>query len=257
MTRMASADRLAGSCLADLTALELRPADSVAAFGPTLVIAPHPDDESLGCGGAIALLRGAGLPVHVLLVSDGSGSHPGSRRFPPPVLAALRERELRAALALLGVDPAGLSCLGLPDRHVPRAGSDGFQHGVACMVDVVRRAPFEPATVLLPWRRDPHTDHRGAWELAMSVLGQLGMAPRVVEYPIWAWELAEAADLPGAGEVDAWRLDIASVLGSKLAAIGAHVSQTTPLVDDAASSWYLRSDVLAHFGRPWEVFLEG
>jgi LmbE family N-acetylglucosaminyl deacetylase len=251
-----AADRLAGSCLADLAALPLLPADGVATFGPTLVVAPHPDDESLGCGGAIALLRDAGLPVHVLLVSDGSGSHPGSRRFPPAALAARRERELRAALARLGVDPAGLSCLGLPDRCVPRAGTDEFRDGVARMVDALRHAPFAPATALLPWRRDPHTDHRGAWDLATAALTRLGMAPRVIEYPIWVWELAETADLPRPAEVRAWRLDIATVLQRKLAAIEAHVSQTTPLIDDGASNWYLRPDVLAHFNRPWEVYLE-
>src|SRR5687768_8056870 len=77
--------------------LPLRPASTVMSFGPTLVVAPHPDDESLGCGGALALLGRAGLPVWLLFVSDGAGSHPGSRRYPAPALRVLRESEARAA----------------------------------------------------------------------------------------------------------------------------------------------------------------
>lgn len=51
---------------------------------PTLIVAPHPDDESLGCGGAIALLRQLGGAVKVLVVSDGN--------FLIPTLAATLHR---------------------------------------------------------------------------------------------------------------------------------------------------------------------
>ena len=83
--------------LAAPAALPLVPAETVRAWGKTLVVAPHPDDESLGCGGAIALLSGFGCPVHVLFISDGTGSHPNSRKFPPPALRALRESEAQNA----------------------------------------------------------------------------------------------------------------------------------------------------------------
>ncbi|RZK45444.1 MAG: hypothetical protein EOO59_21060 [Hymenobacter sp.] len=50
----------------------LRPASYAATLGPTVVLVPHPDDEALGCGGLLALLRQAGQPVAAVLVSDGS-----------------------------------------------------------------------------------------------------------------------------------------------------------------------------------------
>ncbi|MHC5832664.1 MAG: PIG-L deacetylase family protein, partial [Nostoc sp.] len=46
------------------------------ACSPILIVAPHPDDETLGCGGAIALLRSLNCHVQVLVISDGTLSHP-------------------------------------------------------------------------------------------------------------------------------------------------------------------------------------
>ncbi|MDQ3548830.1 MAG: PIG-L family deacetylase, partial [Chloroflexota bacterium] len=110
--------RIGDSPLHCIEELPLRSVEEIGTLGPTLVIAPHQDDESLGCGGAIALLSDAGMPVHVVFVSDGSGSHPASRRFPAPALTTLREREALAALAILGVQPTSVTFLRLPDRYV-------------------------------------------------------------------------------------------------------------------------------------------
>ena len=50
--------------------------------GGLVVIAPHPDDESLACGGLIAEAHAEGRPVRVVIVSDGTGSHPASKTYP-------------------------------------------------------------------------------------------------------------------------------------------------------------------------------
>jgi len=190
---------------------------SPAELGPTMVVAPHADDESLGCGGAIALLVDLGIEVSVAFVSDGTKSHPNSRRYPPDDLRALREGEAKAALAALGVDVAGgrIAFFGLPDAAVPDIGSEGF--GAA----VDRAAAFcreqRPATLLLPWRRDPHRDHRASRSIFLAAATSLAHPPRVLEYPIWAYEAADPADLPGWDEVVARRLDVAGVLPRKRA----------------------------------------
>src|SRR4051812_6496913 len=98
----------------------LQPAERVREFGPTLVVAPHPDDEALGCGGVIALLRQAGISVHVIVASDGAASHPGSKTHPPPVLGELRRAEAEAGCRLLGVPTDDVTFLGFPDGVVPR-----------------------------------------------------------------------------------------------------------------------------------------
>ena len=64
---------------------------------PFIVVAPHPDDESLACGGLIADACRQGLRGKVVIVSDGVGSHPNSKAYPPDRLRALREEEARRA----------------------------------------------------------------------------------------------------------------------------------------------------------------
>ena len=59
-----------------------------------------------------------------------------------------------------------------------------------------------------------------------------------------------------AGEVAAWRLDVRAVLPLKEVAIAAHRSQTTDLIADDSDGFRLLPHVLAHFTRPWEIFLE-
>ena len=230
--------------------------DAVRAFGPTLVIAPHADDESLGCGGALALLAALGLPAHVLVLTDGTGSHPSSRRYPPAALRDLREHEALAAVAELGLPPASVTFLRLPDTASPRIGDADFAAATTRVVDVFRMFGPLPATVLVPWRREPHRDHRSAWELIQAASARLGTAPRLIEYPIWLWELGAPGDYPQPGEVQPWRLDVRAVLARKRAAIAAHRSQTTALIDDAPDGFRLSAEMLAQATGPWELFFE-
>src|ERR1700742_5149972 len=77
--------------------------DDVIGSGTCLVLAPHPDDESLGCGGLIAACVAAGRDPLVAVLTDGTGSHPGSLAFPPDRLRTLRAQEVRAAVGHLGL----------------------------------------------------------------------------------------------------------------------------------------------------------
>lgn len=234
--------------------LPLLPGESVRAFGPTLVVAPHPDDETLGCGGTIALLREYGLPVHVLVVSDGAASHPRSRRYPPPRLAALREAESREALGLLGVDASAMTFFRLPDTSVPAAGEDG-------VVDAVRRCRAlldeqHSQTVLAPWRREPHRDHSAANAIVRAALANSSVPARLLEYMIWTGALEGEDAAPCAGECVAWRLTIDGVRQRKRAAVAAYRSQTTALIDDDPDGFRLSAADLARFDLGWEQFFE-
>lgn len=251
---MNSNDVLRNSVLAEISALPLRNMETVKSWRETLVVAPHPDDESLGCGGAIALLRRFEIPVNVLVMSDGTLSHPNSRQFPAPVLRDLRESEMLAALAALGVSANQLAFLRFKDRSVPGSEDKNFAAAVSTCESYLRK--IKPRTVLLPWRRDPHPDHRASSRVMFEALKNLGEQPQILEYPIWIWELAATADAPRSDEVRAFRLDIKTVSRQKQTAIGAHKSQTTDLIKDDPHGFRLTPEILENFAAPYEIYLE-
>ncbi|RPD47203.1 PIG-L family deacetylase [Hymenobacter sediminis] len=231
------------------------PLEQIATLGATTIVAPHPDDESLGCGGLLALLRQAGVPVWCVLATDGTMSHPNSQKFSAPARQALREHELRTALSVLGVAAQHLLPLNLPDGAAPTPDTAAGAAAVQRLVAFWEQHP--PATVLVPWRRDPHPDHRATSLLVRAALLQLPTPPRVLEYVVWAWERATPSDLPRPEEVQGWQLNITSVLEQKQQAIGAHHSQLpgSP-IDDDPSGFILSTAMLAHFTQPTEIYLE-
>ena len=218
-----------------------------------LIVAPHPDDETLGCGGAISLLCRQGYDVNVLIVSDGTGSHPNSQKYPAPILRWIRSQETLTALAILGVNRWAVTFLHLKDGAIPTVTAPKF-HAAKVRCRKYLQATL-PDTIFVPWRRDPHPDHRATWQLIQAAILSLGMMPQVIEYPIWDWDLQQqtTADLH---QIAGWRLDIQSVLGQKNQAIESYRSQLGQLIDDDPHGFCLTAEILVNFTRPWEVYFE-
>ncbi|SDF18183.1 PIG-L deacetylase family protein [Limimaricola pyoseonensis] len=176
-----------GACRLFHAALALRARDATAqaALRPALVLAPHADDESLGCGGIIALKRAAGTRVEVLVATDGTASHRAepTRRTGPDALAALRRAETQAACATLGLAPERLGFLGLPDgrlaEHEPR---------LAAAIRA-RLAAARPDEVYVCALRDGHPDHAALARAARTALsGPAGQGIALREYPVWSFD---------------------------------------------------------------------
>ena len=220
----------------------------------TVIFAPHPDDESLGCGGLMATLTDRGQRVYVVFVSDGSMSHPNSKKFDRERRITLREQEALAACSVLGVASEDIRFLRLPDGAVPRQGSRDFDGVVASLAE--RLGQWQADTLVVPWRRDPHPDHRATWELCQAVTERLSRPPRWIEYPVWMWETRNAVDLPRPDEMIIWRLNVDDQLARKQRAILAHASQYAGLIDDDPRGFQLQEQMLDHFRRPYEVFFE-
>lgn len=236
----------------DIGNIPLRAEQTVQTFGNTLIVAPHPDDESLGCGGVIALLKRHGLSVSILVLSDGTQSHPNSKKFPPNKLRKLRESECLNAAAILGLDPKNdVTFCRFPDTQVPGEGSENFKSAVSKVKLFL--AIKKAQTIFVPWRRDPHPDHRASYQLIIKAKDQ---NHKIFEYPIWLYKTEQKLDAPLKSEVSAFRLDISSVLKLKRQAISAHCSQTTDLIDDDPDGFQLGSDVLNEFDFPFELFFE-
>jgi GlcNAc-PI de-N-acetylase len=141
-----------GKALDAAHSFPFRPLREMLEDRPFIVIAPHPDDESLACGGLIAAACGQGLRAKVVIVSDGAGSHPNSKAYPPDRLSALREDEAKQAGAELGLRPEDMLFLRLPDRFVPHEGEEAGR-AIEAIVDCARE--IGAGSLFVSWRHDP------------------------------------------------------------------------------------------------------
>ena len=219
--------------------------------GTCLILAPHPDDESLGCGGLIAACAAPRRPPLVVVLTDGAGSHPNSRTHPPDRLRVVRAREVREAVAYLGLSADRVVSLNQPDTAAPHGGP-GFDAVVTRLVALIRQEPRCTA-ILAPWRHDPHCDHEAASLAAGAAADVTGI--RNVAFPVWGWILPGATPIP-ALPAPGWRLDIGTFLPAKRAAIQAHLSQYGDLITDDPDGFRLPSDLLSTFDSPYETYIQ-
>jgi LmbE family N-acetylglucosaminyl deacetylase len=217
--------------------------------GRALVLAPHPDDESLGCGGLIAAACAAGEPPIVAVLTDGAGSHPKSRAYPPERLRATREAETLAAVACLGLDADRVVFLRTADTRAPAEGP-AFAEVVSRVAGLVRAHCCR--SILASWAEDPHCDHLAAHRIAAAAAAAAGVAHWA--YPVWGLTLPDAAVLPG--EPHGLRLDVSRHLPAKRRAIQCHASQYAGLIDDDPSGFQMQPGFMALFDSPTEIYLE-
>ncbi len=213
-----------------------------------LVLAAHPDDETLGAGGLVAVCAAARTPARVVVATCGEASHPRSTTTTPAELSRVRRREVRHAVEdLLGGQPVVL--LDLPDGGLRSQGATLD----AALLHAASTAAAPPEAVVAPWRGDDHPDHEAAGEAGARLAAALGVP--LWEYPVWAWHWA-APDDPRVPWGRAVRLELdARARAAKQAALAAHTSQVRPLSPHAGDEAVLPPGVLAHFARPFEVFL--
>lgn len=222
-------------------------------FGNSLILAPHPDDETLGCGGMMALLHQSGAAVYVIFVTSGNASHPLSKEYPPNLLSRLREAEAIKACEHLHIHQECISFLNFPDSQLPYlANSEKTKAKISIETFITEK---KITTVFTPWRRDPHGDHREVYTISKEVVDTLNPKPLLVEYPIWLWKNSTPEDWPFREEVNPFRLNISSVREEKRKAIFAHVSQTTKLITDDPTGFLLTKELLTPFMGDFEYFL--
>ena len=240
----------ADAFLAAAEALPFGSLDDLAGGGGLVVVAPHPDDESLGCGGLIAACVAQGRDLRLVVVSDGAGSHPNSRAYPPDRLIALREAETVAAAAALGLSAERIAFLRLPDRAVPRSGPAAE----AAARSLARAAADCGAGgLVVTWLHDPHADHAASAAIA-ALARPLRPCLRVHAYPVWGLSLPPGTEIDEAPR--GLRLDVSAHLAAKERAIHAHRSQVEALIDDDPEGFRLPPEMIARFLRPFEIFLE-
>ncbi|QQD75340.1 bifunctional PIG-L family deacetylase/class I SAM-dependent methyltransferase [Curtobacterium sp. YC1] len=223
------------------------PAVDLAGTGSVVVVAPHPDDETLGAGGLIAAAGRAGIPVHVLLLTRGERSHPDSPTTTSEALAAARDDEFVAALRSLHPGAASTS-VGIPDGATRE-----HRDRVVETLDAALAGAARPALLVAPWRGDGHRDHRIAGEVAEVAAAR---APDVdlLAYPIWAWHWDDP-DHSVAPWDDVRALSLPDdLVARKRAALDAYSSQTRALSPAPGDEAIIDERHAAHHLRTTEWF---
>jgi LmbE family N-acetylglucosaminyl deacetylase len=176
-----------------------------------LVVAPHPDDEAIGCGGIVAQNAAEGSRISVAFLSSGECGIP-SKAAPDAVRE--REREAVAAAEILGV--AELHFLRAPDGQIEAQ----CEKTARTLADVLRDDP--PDLIRIPHPLDGHADHHAAWPVVQNALRIAGIpTPQILAYEVWT-----PMTTPDYTE------DISSVMERKLAAIRCYASQLQQLPYD-------------------------
>ena len=167
--------------------------------GPWLILAPHPDDEAFGMGGALLLAKKVGIDVDVIFLTDG-----GLGGIEQEDLAAVRETEARIVAKKLAIR----KCFfwGEPDR-----GLMVCQRLIDQLKELIKTR--EPKTLFFPSLQEPHPDHRAAAFLAWESLRQTEFSVVPLSYDISVQGLSN------------YLIDISSVIDQKREAMLCYASQ--------------------------------
>jgi LmbE family N-acetylglucosaminyl deacetylase len=231
-----------------------------------LVLAPHQDDETLGCGATILRKTRVGAEVRVLFASDGRYSHRSSL-LTPDQLARRREQESVEACERLGVPGERVMHLRLEETGLAEQ-KDAIGRGICRVL-----SDFDPQEIYFTSALDGHPDHVALAEATVDLVARNGIRCELYEYPVWFWMerwrrtwtrrmTANACGLK-------WRFGeftrslrprfvaTAGFLELKRHALMAHESQMTKL--DGRADWATLEEVgdgrfLPYFFGPYEIF---
>ena len=204
---------------------------------PLLVVSPHPDDETLGCGGLIAAERRRGAQVMVAAVTDGEHAYPGEEGGEH--LAATRRGEQERALARLGVGREGISRFSFIDSSVGAREAELAEY-------LVKRVTPETC-IVAPWEGDFHPDHEACGRAAAEAAGRTGA--RLISYFFWTWHRGTPETLTGLN-LALFPLD-EELLRAKTEALACHRSQ----LERQGGGPVLPPELLGPAQRTFETFL--
>ncbi|HBS25921.1 MAG TPA: hypothetical protein DD827_02140 [Gammaproteobacteria bacterium] len=203
---------------------------------PALVFVPHPDDETLGCGGTILIKRERGTAVRVIYMTDGSGASNSSMD-----LVKIRHTEALEACATLDLEAESVEFMDFSDGHL----ADFEQQAVPQLIEILKRYPgYE---LYLPAADDGHPDHEATTRFVAAAAAKTGDW-EINEYPVWRWNQYPFVMEKGCGlrckarQVKSFiryflfdstvKVPVKNQLEQKHSALSKHVSQMTKTYDD-------------------------
>jgi len=207
---------------------------------PTMVVAPHPDDETLGAGALIATLRAQGVPVTVVAVTDGENAYETSQDE-RDALGQVREAEQTAALQKLGVEANSIHRLRLTDSGLMQRQEELTRRLLELAKDGMQ--------IVAPWSGDFHPDHMACAHAAESVAKAKGLP--LISYFFWTWHRG-TMDLLAGLPLGRFVPD-ETAMQAKADALACHASQ----LEHVSGEPILPKRLLGPARWPFEVFLHG
>jgi LmbE family N-acetylglucosaminyl deacetylase len=180
-----------------------------------IVFAPHPDDETLACGGTIVKKIQEGYEVHVVVMTDGRHSLDlvlGLKEPPPEAIAKIRAKEVKEATTILGVQSDNLILLGFEDSNLKQYVAKAKERTIQ-ILDEIR-----PVEVFVTYRDDDSEDHRAAYRIVKDSIKEVNLSTRLHEYPVWGGKVPS----PG---LKVLVMNVNKELGTKKEALSRYKSQ--------------------------------
>jgi LmbE family N-acetylglucosaminyl deacetylase len=206
-----------------------------------VVFAPHPDDETFGCGGTIAKRISEGYEVLIVVLTDGRYAFLkvfGIENDPTPEeLKDIRKEEVKRATRILGVPEKNLIFLDFLDGTL----KDREEEAKQKVMEILGKN--NPVEVYIPYKKDAHPDHYATYRIVKDSIKELRLSTAIYQYSI-AQKYAYFAPI-----IDAWlnplkrsmvHVDISKFLAAKKNAAREFKSEFTtisskqlcPLTDD-------------------------
>ncbi len=225
-----------------------------AVVGKVLALVPHADDEVLGFGGLYRRLLDRNVAIDIILVTDGVGSHPQASGHTADERRDVREGEIREAVRRLGSRYPQIEFWRKPDTQLSRLPAAERTQCISQIAKTIRGGSY--ASLLTPWRLDPHGDHRAITDWALAALQLLDPSerPTLMEYCVWLGHQGSAADFPDPSTVDLVKVDVRAHREAKRHALQAHQSQLGQVFDDP-DGFVIPASLAASTERDFEYFL--
>ena len=217
-----------------------------------MIFAPHQDDETLGCGGVIALKRQQEIPVSVVFLTDGQASHRGHPRLKPSELGKIRKQEALTALDVIGVEKSNIYFLEEPDGQLAQIPLKKREELVNKLIKLLQT--INPQEVFITYRQDMSSDHETAYTLVREAVLRSEIEVEIFQYPIWRLWQMQTFDFRSPELSSAYRLSIKKVLHKKKQALAAYKSQYLPL-----RNWNkipLSPEFLERLSSDYEIFFK-
>jgi len=147
-----------------------------------IVFAPHPDDETWGCGGTIAKKLREGYKVLIVVMTDGRYAFKkvlGIDSDPTPEeLKEIRKEEVKRAVKILGVPEENLVFLNFIDGELEKHEKEAEEKVVEILSE------NNPSEIYIPYKKDSHPDHRATYRIVKKAIKKLGLHASLYQYSI-------------------------------------------------------------------------